>query len=198
MFFIALTRSCFCSPISLSLSLSFFFFSCSCLISLSIYSFIIWYKFYCWISSYSIILRKDFSKRSISSLNFFRTLSSNFEYSSSVAGVSCSNVSTSQTISCTIFFMSTTKNVIPDNFTFWWAVHYFMFKSSVLEDAFWTEKLLVIFTKKLNFLRCMCTAKADTCLNVVLTSVVCRRRRSSCLDLLWQHREAGEHLVVDG
>jgi hypothetical protein len=184
MFFIALTRSCFYSPISLSLSLSFFFFSCSCLISLSIYSFIIWYKFYYWISSYSMILRKDFSKRSISSLNFFRTLSSSFEYSSSVAGVSYSKVSTSQTISCTIFFISTTKIVIPDGLTFRWAVHHFMFKSGVLEDAFWTEKLLIIFTKKLDFLRCMCAAKTDTCLNVVLTGVVRRRGRSSCLHLL--------------
>ena len=102
-------RSAFCSAISRSRSLSFFFFSCNDLISLSIYSFIIWYRFYCCISNYSMIRLKDFSSLSISSLNFFLTFNSNLLYSSSLAGVSYSRVSTSVRSSQTIRFISTTK-----------------------------------------------------------------------------------------
>ena len=76
-FFIWICKSAFCSLMSRSRSFSFFFFSCKERISLSIYSFIIWYRFCCWISSCSMMRRKDFSRRSISSLNFLRTFSSN-------------------------------------------------------------------------------------------------------------------------
>ena len=142
-----------------------------------------------------MIRRKDFSRRSISSLNFFLTFNSNLLYSSSLAGVSCSSVSTSVSSSCTIRFMSTT--IIRVEFdlllTFWRTVHDIVFLLSMLENAFRAKCFRVIFAKKLDLFTRVSGTVCDCAFYGRVAVVICR----NLLHSLSEHRQTCEDLVVD-
>jgi hypothetical protein len=135
-----------------SLSFTFFFFSWRHLCSLSICSFIIVYRFYYYISSYSMILLNDFSNLSTSSLNFFLTFYSNFPYNSSHTVLFLSITSTSSNISFTNLRISITiYNINWQKLTFVGTGYHFVFCICMFQHTFRTEHLLVAFAEEFDF-----------------------------------------------
>jgi len=128
-------------------------------------------------------------------LNFFLTFNSNLLYSSSLAGVSCSNVSTSVRSSCTMRFMSTTRISVEFELllTFWRTVYHIVFLLSVLKDTFRTKCFRVILTKELDLFARVSGAVGDCTFHCWVAIVIC----GNLLYRLSKHGKSCEDLVVN-